>query len=112
MSTYEMVEPAECAACGQHAALGPEAELCRRCTIMTCTPHQRSVLKAVRRLQPTTTGDVADEMGYASATTARHHLTALQEIGLVTWEPHVHRTIRERFDWVDGFLVETLEETS
>lgn len=85
------------------AALYDPNRVCRGCVIAaTLGESQRQVLMAVRKLGPTTIGEVADECRFASTSSAWYHLKALRRKGLIVWVDGSHATITERIDWPQG----------
>lgn len=95
-----------CDQCGNEVAAvygdGFGEKRCRGCALDWLTEQQRCVLMAVRKHQPTTIGEVADECGYASVSSASHHLKTLRTFGFVTWTDGAQNTITELVEWPQG----------
>ena len=87
----------------QVAGRDPESGWCRGCIIKGfCSEVDQRVLLAVRKHQPCLMHDVADEVGFASVSTAIYHLRKLRELGLVHWEDGKTGTLTESVGWPEG----------
>lgn len=92
-----------CIKCRLDVASVDEGGWCRGCVIVGhLSDVDRRVLAAVRKLQPTTIPEVADEMRFASVSSAHYRLRKLRDLGLVGWEDHLQGTIREIAPWPEG----------
>jgi hypothetical protein len=94
MDHWEITTMKACERCGFEVGALRHG-ICRGCTVRGLTEAQASVLRLVRIHQPTTLHEIADEAGFASTSTALHHLKTLRGLGLVDWTPHQQRTIHE-----------------
>lgn len=92
-----------CIKCGRSVAAVDDGDWCRGCFIAGhLTDSEKSVLLAVRKLQPCTTREVGAEVGFSSTNTAQYHLRKLRQMGLVHWEDNKPRTLTERVEWPSG----------
>jgi predicted MarR family transcription regulator len=85
-----------CRGCKTTVAWVSDDGLCVGCTVALLTQVERDVFHMVRKMQPTSIADVADEMRFASTSTAYYHLKKLQRLDLVEWEPMKQNTLREK----------------
>lgn len=92
-----------CIKCRRDVASVDEGGWCRGCVIAGhLTDVEKRVLAAVRKLQPCLMHDVADEVGFASTSSAIYHLRKLRHLELVHWEDGKTGTLIEIVRWQEG----------
>lgn len=88
---YVTTSVKRCSICRNDVAWVSDVERC--CISCLLTPRQKEALDAVRKHEPCTVGEVADELHLASVSSALYLLRVLRSHGLVDWAERQHRTI-------------------
>lgn len=88
-----VVRVERCASCLNEVAWTNDDRFCQGCLLRRMSPTAKRVFRAIQEHGPVPLAEIADHVGFASASSVHFHLRTLRKAGLIQWEPNKQATL-------------------